>query len=462
MSLSGNLRRRLGRLLLPGLALLGASCGAGARTDRPVPLPTVVPASYTVLSLDDLRNQASAGGVFTGSVEAAVDDEILGLMNEVSRQNLVGYVRQLESFGTRNSFSATDQPGWGIGAAGDWIRAEFERVGAGNLQVAFQEYPLVFQGRANTQRNVVATLPGRDADAGLVIMMANYDTRVDDWLDGESLSPGADDNASGVAALLEVARLMSSRPWPQTVVFLATTAEEQGTFGSRHFVQNALFDGQRIHAALNNDMIGGRAGIPQNVRVFAAGPDGSLSRQLGRYVHMLGTFYLPDFPVTVVDALDREGRWGDHREFVRVGLPSVRLIESEEDLEIQNSAQDTWSLIDFDYLRQVTQLNLVVMANLAATPDPPEAPAVSPAGSGAYNVIWDRDLNADGYAIIFRPINSLTLDGARFFYVGALESGRVALSGLEPAGIYGVSMAALDRQGRVSFFSPEIVAGPAP
>ena len=258
----------------------------------------------------------------------------------------------------------------------------------------------------------------------MIVLMANYDTRAGSMVDGVSLSPGADDNGSGMAALLEIARLMSSRTWSQTIIFAAFTAEEQGTYGSRHFVQNAFLSNLTIDAAINNDMIGGRAGIPQHVRLFSVGPDTSNARQLARYIDYVGGLYLPTYPVHMIDGLDRDDRWGDHRDFVSAGYAAVRLIESEEDLSIQNSTRDTWSLLDYDYFRKNVQLNLVTLANMACAPAPPVTPLVAPmADPGSFLISWTTVPGADGYAISVRPLGAERLPPFRF--VSAAEAGNI-------------------------------------
>lgn len=450
-------------LLLLGLVLSG--CSLIAVPQPVVPASAPLPASanaVTVFTLDDLRSQTGEQNLNpTTAVELKADPEIMALIGEISQQNLMGYVYQLQNYGNRNIFSAQDRPDWGIGAAANWLASEFERVGNGRLQVSFQTFPLTFEGLSTNLRNVVAVLPGVAEDAGIVVLMSNYDNRAEDWLDGEDFTPGADDNASGVAQMLEVARLMSSREWNNTIIFLSPTAEEQGTFGSRHFVQNAMAEEMPIIAALNNDMIGGRAGIPQSVRLFSQGPDTAATRQLGRYIHLLGSLYLPEFPITMLDGLDREGRWGDQREFVRLGIPAVRLIESQEDLEIQDTEFDTWDRIDYNYLRKVTELNLVTIANLAASPHMPQPPTVTPTEDPtAFTVSWEADRTAAGYALAFRPLNSMTYEETLFRFVTVSEAGNVLMSGVNPTTSYAVSLAALDQQGRVSLFSREVVVNP--
>jgi hypothetical protein len=264
-----------------------------------------------------------------------------------------------------------------------------------------------------------------------------------------------------VALLLETARLLSSRQWERTIVFAALAAEEQGTFGARKLVQNAILEGRNILAAINYDTVGGRTGIPQSIRLFAPGLETSPHGQIGRYYDFVGEFYLPTFPVNLINAADREGRWGDQREFVRAGLPALRLTESIEDPDLLNSSRDTWDVIDYSYLQKVTQLNVAVVANAIGAPPQPPIPTVAPmADPGGYILTWVPDLRAAGYIISFRPVDSA--DYAPFRFVSGNQAGNVVLTGYDPNKAYAVSLAALDERGRVSLFSPELTVGPAP
>lgn len=450
---------KLARILVWPLSLL--LLGTGCSLLQPPPAPSIpTPVSTSIpLGLQFTGNDNPVIDPVNDLVPA-VDPDIALLVEEVSKQNLTGYVQTLESFGTRNTFSDTEREDFGIGAARRWIFNEFLRVGGGRLEVQYQDYSFNFQGLATTQRNIIATLPGTGNHPGVLVLMANYDTRgAGGWLDGESLSPGADDNGSGVAALLEIARLMSSRTWNQTIIFAAFTAEEQGTFGSRHFVQNAFLNDIVIDAAINNDMIGGRAGISQSVRLFSVGPDTSNARQLARYIDLVGGLYVPTLPIEMVDGLDREGRWGDHRDFVNAGIAAVRLIESEEDLSVQNSRLDTWSLLDYDYFRKNVQLNLVTLANMACAPPPPAALVVPMADPGSFLVTWTPDPGADGYAISVRPLGMERFPPFRF--VSAAQAGNVVLGGFDSQTSYAISMATLNGRGCLGIFSsPEIIVEP--
>jgi hypothetical protein len=392
-------------------------------------------------------------------VVPTVDPAIEALITEVSQQQLMAYIRQLESFGTRNAFSDTQSETFGIGAARRWIFNEFVRVGNGRLTVEFQDFPMSYGGYTSEQSNVVATLPGTGEGNGTLVLMAHYDNRPADSTDGISRATGANDNGSGIALLLETARIMSSRDWNQTIVFLATSAEEQGAFGARYYAENAFLDGKNIISAINYDAVGGRAGIPQHVRLFAVEFLTSAHGALGRYYEYVGGLYLPTFPIVINDALDREGRWGDHREFVQVGYPAIRVIESLEDPDLLNSNRDTWDLIDYNYLQRVVQLNVAVAANLAGGPNQPPPPLIAAmAEPGAYLLTWPVSPDASGYAISFRPADSTYYPTFRF--VRASNAGNVALTGLDPNMTYAVSIAALNERGLISGFSTEQIVGP--
>jgi hypothetical protein len=393
------------------------------------------------------------------SVAPNVDANIQELVNNVSGQNLVTSVTTLEGFGSRHTLSSTTSPTVGIGAARTWIYNEFDRVGNGRLQVSFDEFPVLFGGLTTNQQNVVAVLPGESTHAGVVVLMAHYDSRSIDMADGFSLAPGANDNATGVSVLIETARLLSTQTWNQTVMFVAFAAEEQGTQGSHHFVQEQLSKGMVFDAALNNDMVGGRPGIPQNVRLFSAGPDTSLNRQLARYIDVIAQLYLPNFDVVLQDAIDREGRYGDHREFTNAGIASARLIESQEDPSVQHSSLDTFDRIDYSYLFQVTQLNVAAVANMIGAPAAPATPVVTPLdNTGRYEVAWQPDADspaAAGYAISFRPVGSAEF--APLHTACANQVNTAVFSGLDPETTYAVSVAALDGGGNIGLFSPETI-----
>lgn len=443
------------------LFLFLAALTAGCDLLQPPPQPEIpTPAPVTSSGGDSLDFDAlSAETREVGGVALTVDPDIAALLNNISRQNLFAYVTRLESFGTRHTLSATDPGEFGIGAARRWIYEEFNRIGSGRLQVAYDDFSLTLGGTTTAQQNVIAVLPGTGDHPGTIVVMAHYDSRTVDPNDAQSPAPGANDNASGVAVLLEAARLLSTRNWQQTIIFAAFAGEEQGTHGSKHFVQEVMLDGMIIDAAINNDIVGGRPGIPQSVRAFAPGPENSRPIQLARYLDVVADLYSPMFSVDIRQALDREGRYGDHREFLNVGVPAVRLTESEEDFGAQHNSEDTADRIDYEYLVQIARLNVATLANLAGAPPPPLQPTIAPmADPGSYLMTWTTDPRAAGYAVLARPVGSYE---AEIRFVSAQEAGNVAIAGLDPRERYNVSLAALDERGRMSFFSPETSIGGA-
>jgi hypothetical protein len=443
-------------LLLCFILLTGVSCSLLEEPERPViptPIATAVPL--------DIQLAVSQDTVFdpVSGVVPAIDPQIAQLLNNVSQQTLFAYVQRLENFGTRHTFSPTDRADYGIGAAREWVFNEFVRVGSGRLRVEYDTFQTTIQGRVTEQQNVVATLPGDGTYPGVIVLVAHYDSRTVDPFDGSSFAPGANDNGSGVAVMLETARLLSAYEWSQTIVFVATAAEEQQTHGSRHFVGSRLLDGWLIDAAFNYDIVGGRPGVPQFIRVFADGSINDGHMQMARYVNYVGGLYLPTFGISIENRLDREGRYGDQREFAAAGVPALRLTESVEDVDLQHNSRDRADRLDYGYLAQVTRLAVATTANLIGAPPVPPQPAIAPmAEPGSYLLSWATDPQAAGYAISFRPVDSNSLPPLRF--VSIREAGNVALTGFDPDVTYAMSMAALSENGRIGLFTPEIIVNP--
>lgn len=450
-----NRHRRIALLLIILLLALAGCSLLEPQPELVIPTPPALPTAPPLESFG--QGEVIIDPV--SDVVPGIDPTVQALVNAVSQQQLMAYVRTLQEFGTRNSFSETQSDTFGVGAARRWIFNEFVRVGNGRIRVEFQDFPLSYAGKSAPQSNVVATLPGTGPGNGVIIMMAHYDSRPVDATDGVSRSTAANDNASGVALMLESARLLSAREWSQTIIFLATAAEEQETTGSRFFAENAFLDGMNILAVLSTDAIGGRVGIPQHVRLFADQYIDSPMGALGRYYEFVGGLYMPTFPPVIIDALDREDRYGDQREFVKLGMPAVRIMESQEDPSLLNSNYDTWDRIDYAYLQKATQLNLSVVANMAGAPHPSAPPTVATmAEPGSYLLSWPVDSAAAGYAIAFRPVGSPYYPPFRF--VKGNRAGNVVLTDLDPNQTYHVSIAPLSATGMLGAFSAELLVGP--
>ena len=328
---------------------------------------------------------------------------------EVSESRLRADVAKLVSFGTRHTLSSQTDKKRGIGAARRWVEAEMRRTSraCGNcLEIALPEYMATGDRIPQPVRivNVVAIQRGTERPGEVVIVQGHIDSRGTDVMDAVKDAPGANDDASGVALVLEAARVLSQRKFPTTIVYAVLSGEEQGLFGGKLLADYAKAQGWTVKAVLNNDIVGNSRGSDglvddATVRVFSEGPraDGddklrasarrfggendSPSRSLSRFIAALDG---PQLEVRQVWRADRMGRGGDHLPFQELGYPAIRFsvgVENydhqHQDLRTANGTVygDTIEFMDFAYLAKVTRLNISGLASLAAAPMPPVATA---------------------------------------------------------------------------------------
>ncbi|HET8865445.1 MAG TPA: M28 family metallopeptidase [Gracilimonas sp.] len=358
-------------------------------------------------------------------------------------------ITKLVSFGTRHTLSDTTSDTRGIGAARRWIKAEFERISeacGGCLEVFYVSG--VIEG---TQRipeptnivNVIAIQRGTADPNRFIMMSGDIDSRVSDALDGTSESPGANDNASGVAGALEAARVLSQYEFEGSIMYAALSGEEQGLFGGEILAEHAKEQGWDIKGVLNNDMIGNIQGIngvidnttarvfsegtraveterEARIRRFTGGEVDSPSRNLARYVDKMADLYIRNLDVMMIYRLDRFGRGGHHRPFNDAGFPGVRIMETNEDYNHQHQDLrtedgveygDVLSEVEFDYAAKLTGLNAVVMAGMSWAPSPPAEVQISGAVRPSTTLSWkalDPDENPQlaGYKIYWRLTDS--------------------------------------------------------
>jgi hypothetical protein len=290
----------------------------------------------------------------------------------VDSTRLLLTVNELVSFGNRHALST---PGTGIHPARDFLLAQFTAIQQANpdtpITVYPHTFPIAFEDQVAIGENLVLLLAGTDPDAGAVLIGAHYDTRDSDLTAADSVQPGADDNASGVAAVLEIARILAERPHAATVYCVLFSAEEEGRLGSLAFIRDMIQpQNVALHAMFNLDMIGvpvGPDGVSHadDLRVYSAPPDDSPSRDLARLIAETAHTYVPDLTVTIYDTLDRPNRWGDHQSFSDAGYAAARLIEPADDMTRTHNAHDVPDNLDLDYLRHVTQVALATMLTLA-------------------------------------------------------------------------------------------------
>ncbi|CAN5364433.1 M20/M25/M40 family metallo-hydrolase [soil metagenome] len=370
---------------------------------------------------------------------AAPEQPLLhALAAEVQPERMRADITALVGFGTRHTLSDTVSETRGIGAARRWTEAQFRAIGAecGCLEIALPA-DTVTGRRVPTPTEVVDVLAiqkGTGNPNRVIVISGHIDSRVTDVMDFTSDAPGANDDASGVAAVLEAARILSKQKFEATLVYAVLSGEEQGLLGGKILADYATAQGWVVEANLNNDIVGnsqGQSGVRDTtrIRVFSEGtktvetPEqaatrrynggelDSSSRNLARFVDGIADRYLTNFDVEMIYRTDRFGRGGDQVEMLKAGFPAVRITEGAEnytrqhqDLRTENGVVygDTIDGVDFPYLGQVARLNIVTMAALASAPTVPTGVTISGNVSPDTTVSWTAAPGAAGYRVWWR------------------------------------------------------------
>lgn len=358
--------------------------------------------------------------------------------DSVSEQRLRSTVETLVGFGTRHTLSVQDNPARGIGAAVDWGLAEFRRIGAacGDCLEVLPVGDTVTGPRIPNPtlvRNAVAIQRGSERPNEVVIVQGHIDSRVSDVMDASSDAPGANDDGSGTALVIEAARALSTGKYPTTIIYALLSGEEQGLHGGRILAEWAQGQGFTVKAVLNNDIVGNSCGSdgycePKIVRVFSEGPRADLTdrlragqrryggendspgRNLSRWVADIAANDGSGFAVRQIWRTDRMGRGGDQIAFLDKGYPAIRFSVGVEDYDHQHQDLrtedgkfygDTIDEMDFAYLARVTQLNVRALDALARTPMPPRV-SVDAAVRTDTEVSWELVPGATSYKIVRR------------------------------------------------------------
>ena len=412
--------------------------------------------------------------------------QIKKIVADISPKRIEAHIRKLVSFGTRHTMSETESETRGIGAARRWIKAELERCGAGTpLTVAFDSHVAPVSARISRPTeivNVVATLPGTQAASKdrVYVVSGHYDSRVTDVMNYTADAPGANDDASGTAATMELACVMARHKFDATIVFMAVAAEEQGLIGARHFAEQARKNNVNIAGMFTNDIIGssradtGKVDNKQ-VRLFAqsipatkemsdavrqlvatGGENDSASRQLARHTKEQGERYVKGFKVSVIQRHDRYLRGGDHMPFLEQGYAALRFTEPNEDFDHQHQDLRTESgkvygdlidFVDFDYVGKVARVNAAALASLALAPAAPrEVKLRTDKLTNDSTLVWQPNGEPDvaGYRIVWRETTAATWQGSK--WVGNVTEATVDLS--KDNVFFGVQ--AVDKDGNVS------------
>jgi hypothetical protein len=380
------------------------------------------------------------------SSEAQMHD----IVAAVSAERIRADVETLVSFDTRHTLSETQSDVRGIGAARRWIEAEFNRISdaCGGCLEVFTVSDVVSGNRIPEPTevlDVVAILRGTEDPNRITLMSGDIDSRVSDPLNFESRSPGANDNASGMAGVIEAARVLSQYRFPGSIAFVGLSGEEQGLYGGAILAEYAIANNWNLDAVLNNDMIGnitGVNGVTNNTtarvfsegtryvetadearqRRFQGGEVDSPSRNIARYVDQMADLYIPNLDVMMIYRLDRFGRGGHHRPFNEAGFPAVRIMETNEnytqqhqDIRVEDGIQygDTIEHVNFDYAAKLTALNAVTLASMAKAPAPPANVEIAGAVRPSTTLSWDQVPGAVDYRVHWRLTTSPTWQWSR-------------------------------------------------
>lgn len=385
--------------------------------------------------------------VFAQQPKNKPNPEIAKMVKEISAKNIEASIRKLVSFGTRNTLSEQDNPARGVGAARDWIYSEFQKISAecgGCLQVEKQTF---LQPKANrvpeptNLTNVYAVLKGATDPDRVYVVSGHYDSMCTSPTDAKCDAPGANDDASGTAVSIELARVMSKRKFDATIIFMTVPGEEQGLLGATYFAQQAVEKKMNIEGMFTNDIVGGvtsqknspnrktvrvfSEGVPSNetdqqaeTRRNVGGENDSAPRQLARFIKEQSGRYLKNFRVWMIYRRDRYLRGGDHRPFLEKGFTAVRITEADEDYTHQHQNVrtengvfygDTPEFVDFEYTANVARVNMIALASLAAAPAKPKNVGIVTARlTNDTELKWDANTDTDiaGYEIVWRDTTS--------------------------------------------------------
>ncbi|MEK6336329.1 MAG: M28 family metallopeptidase [Acidobacteriota bacterium] len=379
---------------------------------------------------------------------AARNAQISRILSEIDARKIENSIRRLVSFGTRNTLSDQNNPSRGIGAARDWLYAEFLKAAqqsGGRMTVEKQTFEQPKAARVPQPTmiaNVVATLKGSQPDSvnRIYVVSGHYDSMCGSATDGKCDAPGANDDASGTAAVLELARVMARYRFDATIVFMAVAGEEQGLLGSTHFAETAKKNNADIEAMFTNDIIGSSLGgngvrdahtvrlfsegVPSNespaeaaTRRSVGGENDSPSRQLARFIKETSERYVTSMKVRLIYRRDRYGRGGDHNPFLERGYAAVRFTEPNENYQHQhqnvrfeNGIQygDLPEFDDFNYIANVARVNAASLAALALAPARPKGVEFVGVLSNDSTLRWEASKETDlaGYEIVWRDTTS--------------------------------------------------------
>ena len=391
-----------------------------------------------------------------GLIQAQEKYNLYSLIDSVSSERIENDVKTLVNFGTRHTLSDTLSKSRGIGAARRWIKSEFDNISKdcdGCLDVSYQKN--YFEPKDGERivkpvwiNNVVAIQRGTSHPNRFIIMSGDIDSRVSNPNNYSDDSPGANDNASGMAGTIEVARILSKYTFENSIIYVGLSGEEQGLFGGKGLAAHAKKEGWEIIGILNNDMIGNIKGVDGGIdnrtfrifsepvpvnetesqrksRRFYGGEVDGISRQLARYVYKNTKKFMPEMNPMMIYRLDRFGRGGHHRPFNDVGYAGIRIMEAHEnyimqhqDIRLKNGIAygDVIEGVDFEYAKKLTSVNAINLASLAWAPPTVKKFSIGGIVQASVKFKWEKvkDSKIAGYKIYWRDTTSPIWQNERF------------------------------------------------
>ncbi|PNS16851.1 Leucine aminopeptidase 1 [Sphaceloma murrayae] len=440
------------------LSILALAAAAGTAVAQVSPFPGAGPGTFPGFATNDSSLTSCDSAAWPDQVTGDVlvpqqpDEELQEMLKEIDPARIEAIIRKLASFGTRHTLSQQNSTTRGIGASRDWLLEEFKRLAEpsnGRMTVELQSYiqqtqPPRILFPVNIS-NIVATMRGSEAPGRFYVVSGHYDSRNTDPNDYIGDAPGADDDASGVALAMELARIVATRDPKATMVFTAVAGEEQSLFGSGFQAQTYRNSSVDVQGMYTNDIIGASRGDrgqndPFTIRLFAQGPpttettavrnqrltiggeNDSPARELGRFIAEVAANEYTEMNVGVIYRLDRYLRGGDHRSYLEAGYPAVRFTEPNEDFAHQHQQfGDLPEFCDFEFISRVAKVNLAAMWSQANAPGTPTGVAVNTSVLSNDSILkWNagNETSLASYEVVWRPTNNP-------FWTNSVDVGRV-------------------------------------
>ena len=432
--------------------------------------------------------------IFTSLCYSQSEENYYNIIDSISENRIESDIKKLVSFGTRHTLSDTLSITTGIGAARRWIKKSFKDISSNCnncLEVSYQKNYFIKNKRRLIKdvwiNNVIAIQRGLVNPNRYIIMSGDIDSRVSDPNNYTSLSPGANDNASGMAGVIEAARVLSKYKFDNSIIYVGLSGEEQGLYGGAGLANYAKKNNWEIIGILNNDMIGNIEGVdgvidnlsfrifseptPANEsevsikrRRFYGGEVDGNSRQLARYIHNTVRKYMPEMNPMMIYRLDRFGRGGHHRPFNDLGYAGVRIMEAHEnynrqhqDIRTENGIEygDVISGVNFKYAKKITAVNAINLASLGWSPEEPKNVKIGGAVKPSTKLKWENPKNSKilGYKIYWRKTTSAYWENSRF--VG--DTNEFTLNGIVIDNfLFGVSSVGTNNQESIIVFPKDV------